>query len=447
MKLNIILFFVLIGILSGIYFSEEVYKKDVLEKESIEQSLIQSEKILSLEFANGSIEFAGDFWVSKNIQWPLNQGSVDYILKLVKGIKVLQKISGKDFNEFFRKNRQSFSVQTPEGVFHFDLGDSAEATGNFYILNKEKNEVYLCEDTTALNTAFSSDRDLGLKKYLRLVEFVNRGVDLFWESNFLKAMGISEVSQAMIDSVRNRPLEIDFIKRETKPAAPSPLSYKDLNSVFSRYFAEINIIKLIDKGQNYLTDQRSVVTLDGNQKLKLTYYSAMNDSYGKFIRVDGIDYIFQVDMDEQNIFFLSGKDFWNKRFHYPKSINNLTSLDFALSFDQKAYYDFQVYDLENFKIRATSDKVSFSKVHMNVLFNLLLNLVDFKEAMFVETFHHFDNPERSRLWINFLGSTMVVWIEDNVIKVLDKNNGLLYYFADQSGQLTEGFFGQIFTVN
>ena len=67
--------------------------------------------------------------------------------------------------------------------------------------------------------------------------------------------------------------------------------------------------------------------------------------------------------------------------------------------------------------------------------------------MFVETFHHFDNPERSRLWINFLGSTMVVWIEDNVIKVLDKNNGLLYYFADQSGQLREGFFGQIFTVN
>ena len=447
MKTNLALFGILVALLIGVYLDQEVYEKEERKQQLVEKSLLKQTDFQKFTFPNGSLEKDEGKWSHPEIAWTVDQDKVDEFIKIMHSIQVKHKILEFKLEDYFQKQKTVLGIKssTYEGELWF--GDSIEATGRFYVYQVNSKELFICEDTSYYNIPYSSERDYGLKKYLRLSKLLQRGADLFWQSNFILGLKLTELKRLQIDSVRNRPLEIDLISNKTIPQAPAPLDYKSLADVINKQFQEIQIVKIIASGQNYLSDQRSVIKLEGSRDHVLRYFSGLNEQFGKYVRVEGLDYIFQVEMKPRNIFFLTGNDFWVKNFHYDESISNLTKLDFSLSLEGENWKDFTIYDLENFKIKAVSKGVNFSKVHMNVLFNLLFNLVDFKEAIFVESIVENQIPSSNVLNVKFLGSKMVVWVEEDYIKVIDRKNKLLYHFPDAGDQIMPGFFRSAFTVN
>lgn len=446
MKTNITLLVILSLMLVGVYLDQEVYEKEEQKKELIEKSLFKKAEFKKLEFKKSSLVKEDGIWKNKELAWPLNPQKVDEFLNILHSLQIKQKILEFDLDQYFTKKKFVFKVFDSDGEQELWFGDSIEATGRFYVYSKQTGELFICEDTSNYSVPYSSARDYGLKKYLRLTQLLEMGTDLFWESNFIKGLKLGQLNRVDIDSVRNRPLEIDLISGKTMPQAPKPLDYKDLRKTVQDYFGQIRVLKVIGSGQNFLSDQRSVIKLEGNQVYTLRYFSGLNEKFGKYVRIEGLDLIFQVDMDAQNIFFLTGNDFWLKRFHYSQSLTNLSKLDFSLATDDIDWKTFRIYDLEKFKIKTLSEGVSYSQVHINVLFNLMLNLVDFKEAIYVESLSDNQLSKKGSLRAKLLGKEVRIWVENDFIKVIDKEHKLLYHFPDAGDQIRPGFFRSAFTV-
>ncbi|MBD63947.1 MAG: hypothetical protein CME62_01970 [Halobacteriovoraceae bacterium] len=446
MKTNIALFFILGMMLVGVYLDQEVYEKEEARAELVEKSLFRQTDFKYFEFSNGSLIKREGTWGHSEIGWSLNSLKVNEFIKILHSLQIKKKLMEFNLEDFFKKRKHIFKVRDQKSEHEIWFGDSIEATGRFYVYHVGLKELYICEDTSHYKIPYSSARDYGLKKYLRLIQLLERGVDLFWESDFIEGLKMTELNRLNIDSVRNRVLEIDLVSGKTIPQAPTPLEYRDLRKTVLDYFQKIQVLRVIASGQNYLSDQRSVLKIEGNQNFSLRYFSGLNEKFGKYIRIEGLDYIFEVEMEPRNIFFLSGNDFWLKNFHYSQSLSNLSTLEFSLAFGDENWKDFSIFDLENFKVKSLSNKVSFSQVHINVLFNLLLNLVDFKEAVYVEKVGVNQIPQNDVLSVKLLGKVMKVWVEEDFIKVIDTEYNLLYHFPDVGDQIKPGFFRSAFTV-
>lgn len=450
MKSNLILFLIFIGLLGVTFYTEEVFKPAEEERKNLSSRVFKQTNPTEIEFDNGTIQFQDNLWVSEKIAWPLNQKAVEEFLALISSIKVEGEILEKDKEQFFSKNKQKIELnfkQNKKDVFF--LGNVNEASGKFYIKEENTGRVYICSDNSFYQLPYTSELDLNLKKYFRLNKFLSLGSQLFWDSDFFNALNISEPSKATFDFVRGGGFTLDFIERKTNPEVIGDLGYKDMLTITREAFRKVRIKNIIASGQNFLTDLRGTISIESETNYSFKYFLGLKEEYGHYIFIPGFNLIFEVEFLGQGPFDLTVQNFWNKKIQLNQNFKNVTLLPFQLSFDDKNYYDFEVYDLQNFKIRFTSEKVlSFSQVHMNVLFNLILNLTDFAEADLVQKIGKKTSAVMgsNNLYLKMGEVHLVLWIKDRFIHVRDLKANIEYLFADRSGQLTSDFFNSIFTV-
>lgn len=447
MRTNIILAFIFFALLGVAFYTEEVYKKKSIEEAALSRSLLKKFDFKKIHFPHSVLVHNDTIWEDKEINWPLSQKKVDFFLKILNSVEIRGVVKEGNAEQFFRKSRIQFAVEDYKGEKQvFVMGDASETTGRFYLQNKDSNEIYICQDTSHMDVPYSSERDFELKKYMRLKYILEQGRHAFWESNFLEALKIQKLKTVQFDSNRNRSFELNFIQNTTKPTIPSSLSYKDIRNVFESYFKQIRVVEIIDRGQNILTDKMSQIAIESETPYVLKYFAGLNEQIGRYILVEGLEYIFRVEMEQDNVFYLSPHHFWLKKFQYNVDFQSLDKLNFELSFDGNSFFQFQVYDLANFKLRSLTS-ATFSQVHMNVLFNLILNLVDFSEATYVEPDKTEPPQDRKILYVKMLDARYAIWVDGKSIIVKDQKNGLNFYFSEQTGQITERFFSDIFTVN
>jgi hypothetical protein len=446
MRTNLVLFILLCILLGVAYYTEEIYKKSEVEKQTVAKTLLRQMKLTRLEIGTESLVLQDNIWSHQRIKWPLDQGKVGTFFKILHSLQLKQKLLVQDSEQFFKDHKLDFSVVNDQGEkFEFSLGDAIPATGHFYILNKQEQTVYICEDSSSLDQPFASERDYNLKKYMRLSFLLKHSRDSFWESNFLKALKAQQPNELFLDTNYNRDLKVDFLKQQTTPAILKPLIYTDARKVLEASLNQIRVVELIDRGQNILSDKMAHIDFYGDKNITLKYFIGLNNKPGKFITVEGLDYIFRVEMPRKNLFFLTAQDFWMKKFHFKEDFKGLSHFDFQLSYDGKKFTEFQVYDLVNFKIKAKT-AAEFSQVHMNVLFNMILNLVDFNQASIVES-HTTALPKNlSVLHFKLLGSYFCIWMDEKTISVKDMQNNLLYLFSERASQISAKFFSSVFTV-
>ena len=82
---------------------------------------------------------------------------------------------------------------------------------------------------------------------------------------------------------------------------------------------------------------------------------------------------------------------------------------------------------------------------MNFLFNLILNLADFNQALYVEQFNVSTDFEY-KLKVTLLNKTLLLKILEESIVVIDMSDMLKFVFANKNAQVKPGFFDKIFTV-
>lgn len=443
---NLKLFAVLCLLIGIAYYFEEIHSKkqqdDKLKKVQVFKNLDQTKKF---EFKNYSLEL-DDIWKVTNINYIASEQLIKDFKYILSHILTLQELSIEKENDYFSQTSLDLVVHTGKTSTKYTLGDVSKVSGKFYLKVHSKNpKIYLCEDKSKFTDAYTSEADLGIKKYLRLKAIFSGDQFLFMERKLFHRIDINKVKKLNIKNRHNRPYTLDLKQNATQPPVLKKLKYKRLSDVVSFLFSKTLAIGLITNGQNILTNEISSIEIESEkQNIRLKLFAGLNGQYGKYVKFEGDSFIYRLSDETPAIFQLFVQDYWNKKFLINQKLKGLSDFQFSLSLDGKKFYSFKVDDIKKFDFKSLDPKVySINKNLMNFLFNLIFNLVDFKEASYVMEQQKDDSNE---LYLKIFKHKFGVRLEDQQIRVVDYTSKLIYIFKYDTQPLQATSLKRIFTV-
>lgn len=445
MKKNLGLFIILSLLISIAYFSEEVVKKDKLNKSKTSKQVFGTGSISEIKTQKIHLYLIDGIWKEKSVSWKLDQELVEEMLKVFSGLSRSSKIKNDKKLDYFVENKTTLEIKSEKGWEKFIIGDVSRVTGGFFVKSDlYEDDILVCYDKSFLDQVYSSELDLDLKKYIRLRGILNLDKDKFIEKDILSYFDITKIEKVLIDNKRNRWFKLDLLENNIHPKKPDQIKLKNLTNVLMDSIKKVKIKKVLDSKRNVLTNLSSEIMIEGNKSVVMKVFSGLNERYGKFLKVE--NQIFELSLKDNNLFFLNLQDFWNKRIEYSVEYHKLKEISFSLGFDASKYYKFKIPDLKKFKVKSNDNRVSFvSDVHMNFLFNLILNLTEFKQAKYVEVY----KPSKvlsQYLYIQLFEKTLGVKIKEDLIEVVDFNSNLKFLYKYNTQQIKTDFLDKIFTV-
>jgi len=448
MKKNLVLSLILATLLLVAYFSEEVVKVNIEKNKKNSVRLIHSDTpILEIKTASYTLINIDGVWRDESINWKIDQELMLKVLDIFQNLYVSSKIETKKPDDYFNKHSQIISFKLGNSIKEFRFGPVSKITGGFYMQDlTNPNEVMICYDDSFMKVVYSNEVELDLKKYVRLLNLINASKFNFLEQNILSQLDLINLKKITIDSERNRWFQVNLERNSLNPKPPKKIKIKNIRKIISSGVKGLRVKKIINKGEMVLTDPMSKVKLFGEKVYLLTLYRKLNNKDGNYLRISGSDQILEVDLKKGNIFFINNQEFWDKTIDYGVVFSSLDRVDFTLrTQNAQNSYPFFIDDLEEFIVKSEHKKVGFiSKVHMNLLFNLLLNLTDFKEAKFIE---ERITPEADSLdlYVTIFKKSLGIKVGADFIKVYDLKSGLVYNYSYNTRQIRPGFFEKIFT--
>jgi hypothetical protein len=449
MRANLILTTILAFLLSIAYYSEEVVKKEVEHKRILANRLIPQEfPIAELRTKNFHIVKLDGRWSSPVTDWSLDQSIITSLLDVFSKIYISSLIETTKKKEFIGEESSSFEVKINGKWQKYILGRVSKASGAFYVQREGEEKIYICYDDSFLDEIHKNQVDLDFKKYLRLKGLLDITINPLLNQDILGVLGMKSLKRVRIDNKRNRWFELDFIKSTTEPKIYPEFKYLNLAKRFKQQFKSIKIKKVISNGKYVLTNLRSTIEIEDHESKKsmLKLFIGLNGKFGYFLKLDGHAGLLELDLSKKNIFFTSVQDFWNRKINYNLKFSEQKNIHFKLGKSAKKFYSFYIDDIEKFEIKTKNKQVNFiSKVHMNFLFNVVLNLIDFKQAKYVERLTK-TNKETFDLHLKVFRKSLGIKLGKHLITVFDFESKIAYYFDYNTQQIKPGFFDKIFTV-
>lgn len=456
MKKNLVLTIILAVLVGVAYQLEEVSKKETMKLNLLESRLLSKAKIIS-EIKTNNYHFIrkGDLWIEKSTAWRVDQEILNEFSNILKKIGIYSSVR-KESNktqDYFSSSSTVFEIKVDGKMKKFELGNVSKITGSFYIRDVDQpNLINICLDDSVLRVIHKTEVDLKLKKYQRLKNILSSSSINFLDRNLLSSLNL-KMDDINSIKIKNRTagwFELKVGENYTQPIAPKSINYHNFKEKVFGKTKNIKIEKIIKKAQNILSNPASEVIIEGRKNIKLRLYAALNGVYGSFLKISGQDQILKLDGDNADIFSSSIQDFWVKKIPFEVNFNNLKKLSFKLKKEgAKKFYPFEVNDLESFEVSSKDKEINFiSKVHMNLLFNLLFNLADFKEATSIERLES-STPKsftKKGIRVFIFEKKFQVWVEAGSIFVLDTKESLVFRFDNNKNQIPTDFFDKIFTV-
>ncbi len=451
-KKNVILMAILITLIGVAFITEEVIKKDAFEIQKMSKKLVKNvEKITAIKTSYQHFIKENSVWKTDQLDWPVNQQLMKDYLKIIAGIQISGVVQEKNISDFITDDKKFIELSIAGKRHKYFLGNVSSVTGAFYVRKEgDPGKIYVCYDDSFLDYVYKTELELNLAKYLRLQNLFEAKQDLFWDGQFYENFKLREADKIIIDNKRNRWYSLNLSQNTTTPAAPSALRYLNIKLVLQNSLNNLKIKRIVSGGKNILTNLGSTIKIFHKQQdkpyLTLKMYRGLNNKFGTYLKSSKHDYIFVLENQNKSPFYFNQQDFWNKRIQYQVNFQQIKNFTFKLGHTGKKRYDFKVDDIETFEVLPKSKEVNFvSKVHINFLFNLLLNLVDFKQASYIEEVEKLD-IKRFQLVVELFQKELWVNIGKRFIDVYDTNTKILFHYEYNSQQITPDFFNKIFTV-
>lgn len=450
MRKNLFLSFIFFSLVAVAFYMEEIQKIEKIANQVEKTQVIKlKSKMNKIILPNVTLGKSENKWIVSQVDYEASEKKVETLINIFKGLKSLERINLQQESDVFKKTNLKIDLVTNNETFKIQVGDVSEITGNFYL--KIKNKILLVEDSSIYDDVYSSELDLKLKKYLRLINMAQAFPKQYIQKDLFLNQLNSKLKFAKVDSKRNRWYTLDFLKNEMTPSPVNGMKLKRIDEAFLFYMKQVRIKELISSKKNILSDLASEINIgfeDSDLTIKL--YNANNDVYGKFLKLSNQDRVFEIEEKGSEIFFLPYQTYWMKTFQLPEEVFKSESFKFALSKDRKSYYSFKVVSVEDFEVLASDEKVaSFDKNLVNFTFNLLLNLTIFTEASYVEptdsTRKFFDDG--FVLSLRLFSKNFHIKLLGEDILVLDEKLGVIYHFPGQNTQIKPLTYERIFTLS
>lgn len=452
---NIALVIVLSVLVGVAYFYEEIYKTEQaelkLDKNFQKTSLFKSQALnfTALKTKNYHL-VKRDQWVVQTVNYPADEKLITELRKIFSGIKIKGLVKDSSTAHLFKNGGIPFSIVVGENEYKYLLGEVSIATGRFYIkqIDEKEDKIYVCEDDSYLNIAYKNEIDLLTKKYLRFKALLQGQKDLLIDRALFKLLNVKKLNTLIIDNKRNRRFQIDLEKNTTEPLILKGLKYKNFNQYLSSVFNSAIIKAVVVEKQKVLSNLASEIIFYHDSKKSIAkLYKGLNEKYGYYVKFDAIDYVFEVDEKAAEIFFLNVQDLWSKKLLPNMKLTEKDSFKFSLSHDDEKYFDFEVNDLNRFKIVSKSDRViSFDQNLMNMIFNLVFNLVDFKEAKYVDSFTQV-GAEGKTVYIKLFDKKLGIELNKDEIIVWDVKNKIKHHYQFSTDTIGVLSWEDIFTLS
>jgi len=452
MKKNIIYLSILIALLSVTFYSEEIFKKSVLMTRDLEKKiLVIDDRLQEIKFPNFSLKKNKEDWVVDHSILAVKNEKILRFISILKGLSIKDEIINKSLADYTKFKKIPFELSYQGGeVKKFFLGDVVEATGAFYIIENidETNfKIYLSYDESFFEETYSNQLELDLKKYLRLkylfnsngVELLNKKISQFVNSSLVKKVNIK--------NIRNRAFELDFESGATIPAAPEGIDYKEIKSIFESALNELKIKDIIKDGQHIISNPVAEITIFADTEMHMKLYASLNGKFGRYLKFRDGHEVYELSVNQENLFFLNVQHFWMKKLKINEKISDLDELPFKLKIKSQgdSFFSFKINDFESFEVKAVSNNISkISQTHINLLFNLIFNLADFKEAVYIDW--NLQKPRYEGIDLELFGRHFKISQTDQFLVVTDLEKMIEYNYKYNTQIIDADFFDNIFTV-
>lgn len=447
MKRNLSLLTILILLIVGTYYFEEIKGKKEFIEYSNKQRIFKEFNQLTAVKTNKYHLKKTIGWQVANLSYPASERLVQDFSLILGGIKIVGEVTDIDEVQYFKKTSIPFSLFVGPNEFKYQLGDVSELTGKFYVKRfGEEPKIFICEDNSRFTMTYKTELDLAIKKYLRLQSILGGQEDLFIERNLFHSVDLTKIEQVKIDNKRNRWFLVDLNKNITTPKKFESIKYKKMKEVMAFLFNNAKIKKLHGPGQHILTNPVSEIDfiLPAQKSVKVKLYAGLNEQFGYYAKFKDLSYVFELDENSAKIFYTNVQDFWNKRFLIDVDFHSMDSFEFKLGKVKSKQYRFKVEDLKSFKIKPLDSQVtSINNNLMNFMFNLIFNLVDFREADYIE---QIDSVSEAQLYLSLFKKDFAIYVLDRAVEVIDQTAGIKYHFNYNTEQLQADTLERIFTL-
>lgn len=450
MRKNLGLVLLLAALLGITYYTEEVSKaKNNIELGDTHKVFKTLSKFIEIKLPKVTAAFDKEKkWQILNLDYPGSKEAIDSVILILKGLSHNTVINVTDDSEYFQEGRIHFSIRTDKNTFKLTLGDVSSVTGSFYF--KVNDTLYSGQDQSHFSDTYTNDLDLKIKRYLRLKKLLDLKPEDIIEKSLFRHVNLKSINFAKIDNKRNRWFQLDFANKKTVPLPYKKVKKKDLKKYFSFYLKQVFIKKIITGNKNVFTNLVSVVDFGGPQiSTNIKLFAGLNGNYGKFLRVSGDDRVYEIEDKGSGIFYGNVQDYWWKTFPIDIDFKNIDRFQYEISLNHNDYKKFLITDIQKFKIEILSkDVLSVNQNMMNFVFNLLLNLVDFKESSFITPVNIGEELAISKesISVKLFGGIYNIHIKKGEIIVLDITNSLKHTFKYNTGQFKADTLQRIFTV-
>lgn len=452
MKQNLILTAILAILISFAYFWEQKEGKKILSINSTDELLFDFDKksIVELTLKKSKLIKDKDKWVIGELNYQVDTQKLNFILNTLEGISIVKRFeSSVDTKEFFAYQDHAFRIKTYEKEIGFRLGDISSVTGYFYLekFDLGKKELFLVKDTNAYDGIYKDDVEAEFRKYLAFKNIITmEPMDLI-SRKLIPDLSLATVNKVKVDNKANRWFEIDFEKQTTIPAIYPGLKYKQLMKVFSNAWQKVQVDKFIKKDKNILAEVVSTVLIHSeNKETKVQIFGKFNEVSGLYAMIDDKDYVYVLNESSKSFFFSNVQNFWLKRIDYKVDFSKIKKFNFSIG-DMNKFYQFKVDDVEAFEVVIDDSRVKMIKTqNMNMLFNLILNLVEFKEAKYV-TQNLTKKLKGTFIRLNIFQKKLKIVFSQNSITVQNLSDKLEYFYPHNISSIKINNLSDFFTLN
>lgn len=452
MKKNLLLVAVLSGlILFAFFWEQKGLKEHFVSKERGELIFnVDSKNLVELTLKNAKVFNKNGRWTIGELNYPADERKINYIMSTLKGISSISKIiDNKNTEEFFIHQNHSFRVKTYKGEIGFRLGDISPVTGYFYIEKFEngKKDLFLAKDLNPYDGIYKNDLEADFRKYLAFKNIITMGAMELISQELIPGLKVVDIVKLVVDNKANRWFEVNFLEEVTNPKAYEGLRYKPAYKKMNQLWGNVKVKKVVPLSNNILSEQLSKVELHTkDSKYELVLYGEFNGANGYYATVKGQDKVFVIDEASKDFFFANVQDFWEKTVDYKTDFSKIKKFSFTLG-SKSQQYKFKVEDIEKFEVSIDDNRLKGVRAYnINLLFNLVLNLVEFKEAKYVSQAFTRIEKEDVALYMSLFNKKLVIIFKENSITVRDLSDKVEYFYPHKISSINVKGLGDFFTL-